>query len=78
MKLLRHPALFALALLVPALGSAPAGAQGTPQQRAACEKDAFKFCGKDIPDADKIEACLRAKLAEISPACRAQFDESKK
>ncbi|HMN73857.1 MAG TPA: hypothetical protein PKA55_18500 [Rhodoblastus sp.] len=70
--------LIALACLLPTVAALPAQAQGTPEQRAACEGDAFKFCGKDIPDPVKIEACLRTHLPEISPACRAQFDERKK
>lgn len=73
------PALpIALACLLSIAASQPAQAQGTPEQRQACEGDAFKFCGKDIPDATKIEACLRARLSDISPACRAQFETAKK
>ncbi|MFT4099177.1 MAG: hypothetical protein QM651_18800 [Rhodoblastus sp.] len=69
----------ALGLLVAPITALPAQAAGTAEQRAACEGDAFKFCGEDIPDAGKIEACLRAKLSQISPACRAQFkDDGKK
>ena len=56
----------------------PAFAQGTAEQKAACEADAFKFCGSDIPDPAKIEACLRAKLSQISPTCRAQFKDDEK
>ncbi|MFO1168141.1 MAG: hypothetical protein U1E19_08500 [Rhodoblastus sp.] len=53
---------YAVLIAVAALLSSPALAQGTPEQRAACEGDALKFCAKDIPNADKIEACLRARL----------------
>lgn len=73
-----RPALIVLTILFSSAPFLPAAAQGTSEQRLACEGDAFKFCGKDIPDATKIEACLRAKLTEISPACRAQFEEAKK
>ncbi len=48
-------------------------AQGTPEQRAACEQDAYKFCPYDVPDTEKVEACLRKYIRSISAACRAQF-----
>jgi len=48
-------------------------AQGTAQERSACEGDAFRFCLGDIPDVPKIEACLRAHERELTPACRDEF-----
>jgi len=71
----KHVVLIAIAAISSATLAFPAFAQGTAQQRAACEGDAFKFCAADIPSAEKIEACLRAKLSEISPACRAEFEK---
>ena len=56
-----------------ALMPAPAAAQGTAEQRSACMGDAFEFCGSEIPDATKVEACLRKNLRKISPACQSQF-----
>lgn len=56
-----------------ALMTAPAAAQGTAEQRSACMGDAFQFCGSEIPDATRVEACLRKNLRKISPACQAQF-----
>lgn len=55
------------------LACAPAAAQGTAQQRSACMDDAYRLCGKVIPDEAKIEACLESRLTELSPACRTQF-----
>jgi hypothetical protein len=48
-------------------------AAGTPEQRRACRHDAFKFCGKEIPDVPRITACMKRNLKKLSPACRAQF-----
>jgi hypothetical protein len=48
-------------------------AQGTDQERSACIGDAFEFCGAEIPDVSKIEACLAQKKQQLSPACRAEF-----
>ncbi|MBV1829766.1 hypothetical protein HNW77_01155 [Komagataeibacter sp. AV436] len=39
----------------------------------ACENDAFKFCGRDIPNKKKIAACLQANRERLRPACRAMF-----
>ena len=39
----------------------------------ACEKDAFKFCGEDIPNKKKIAACLQARREQLRPACRTLF-----
>src|SRR4051812_2100078 len=41
-----------------ALTSAPVAAQGTPEQRAACQGDAQRLCGQYIPDIDGITACM--------------------
>jgi hypothetical protein len=43
---------------------------GTPEQRAACAPDAFRFCSSYIPDAVRVENCLRQRTAELSNACR--------
>lgn len=63
-------ALLAIATLVL---PAAASAQGTPEQRAACTGDAFEFCGAEIPDATRVEACLRKNIRKISPACQSMF-----
>ena len=65
---------FAAAFLAAAaLSPAPAVAQGTAEQRSACMGDAFKFCGSDIPNVSKIEACLKSNVEKLSPACHAEF-----
>ena len=66
-------------LLAGALCSAPAHAQdnrGTAEQRAACAGDAFRLCASDIPEAKRVEACLRRSQAGLSPACRAVFERN--
>ena len=69
MKLFRSAAIFAAACLLPAY----AAAQGTAEQRAACTGDAFQFCGAEIPDPKRVEACLRKNMRQISADCRDQF-----
>lgn len=69
-----RPRLIAATCALAALPFAvPAHAQGTPEQRAACEPDAFRLCNDEIPDAARVEACLRFKMRQLSPACRAVF-----
>jgi hypothetical protein len=62
-------AMTAAAFFLPATASA----QGTAEQRAACTGDAFEFCGAEIPDATRVEACLRKNIRKISPACQSMF-----
>jgi hypothetical protein len=51
--------------------STPAAAQGTPEQRAACEPDASRLCSEFLPEAGPTASCLRRNLRKLSPACRA-------
>lgn len=49
---------------------------GTPEQRAACASDAFKLCSSYIPDATKVESCLRQNKSGLSDACQSVFEQS--
>jgi len=49
-------------------------AQGTDQQREACTPDAFRLCGQFIPDAGRVETCLRNAGPKLSPPCRVVFN----
>ena len=49
---------------------------GTPEQRAACTSDALRLCSSYIPDATKIEFCLRQNKSDLSDACRSVFEQS--
>ncbi len=43
----------------------------TPEQQQACTPDAMRLCQEFIPDVARVTACMRAKRAQLSPACRA-------
>jgi hypothetical protein len=45
------------------------GAQGTPEQQAACQPDVMRLCGNFIPDVDRIVACLKYNEPNLNPAC---------
>ena len=48
--------------------------RGTSEQQASCTPDAFRLCGAYIPDAGKVEACLRQRKSDLSASCRSVFD----
>src|SRR5947199_440114 len=63
--------LLATALLVSI--SPAAGQTYTPEQKQACTGDAFRLCSSEIPDVDRVTACMLRRRTELSPPCRAQF-----
>ena len=65
--------LFGVALM---LVPVPAAAQGTPEQRAACEGDAMRLCGQ-FRDVQQITACMQQNRRYLSPRCRAEFGKRK-
>jgi hypothetical protein len=76
-RLARHLAsttVFALALGLPLSLALPAQAfEVTEAQREACTPDAFRLCSAEIPDADRVAACMDVNVRNLSPACRAVF-----
>jgi hypothetical protein len=48
--------------------------RGTLEQQLACTPDVFRLCGSEIPDANRIVACLRQNTAQLGDACRAVFE----
>jgi hypothetical protein len=63
--------MLATALSV-SMWSAPASAY-TPEQQQACSGDAFRLCSSDIPDVDRITACMIRNKSQLSPGCRVFF-----
>jgi hypothetical protein len=75
----RAPSMAAAGCLLLGLAwVAPAAAQGTPEQRAACEQDAYRLCSQYIPDERRTGNCLRRNRVSLSPACRRLFSGSKR
>jgi hypothetical protein len=67
------PLAVRLGLAAAVLAPAIALAQGTPEQRAACQPDAMRLCSEFIPDVDAITACMTKKRLRLSHACRVYF-----
>jgi hypothetical protein len=50
--------------------------RGTWEQQRACTPDLWRLCGAQIPDVDRIVACLRRNTPQLSDRCRAVFAQS--
>ena len=50
--------------------------RGTWEQQRACTPDVWRLCGAQIPDVDRIVACLRRNTPQLSDPCRAVFEQS--
>jgi len=48
--------------------------RGTFEQQLACTPDVFRLCGEQIPDANRIVACLRQNTSQLSGPCRSVFE----
>jgi len=47
--------------------------RGTWAQQQACTPDVWRLCGNQIPDVNRIVACLRRNTPQLSDQCRAVF-----
>jgi hypothetical protein len=45
----------------------------TQEQQAACSNDAFRLCSAEIPDVDRVTACMVRNQTQLSPGCRVYF-----
>jgi hypothetical protein len=45
----------------------------TMEQQQACMGDAFRLCGSEIPDVERITMCMVRRHTELSPGCRVHF-----
>jgi hypothetical protein len=50
-----------------------AGFSYTMEQQQACMGDAFRLCGSEIPDVERVTMCMVRRQAELSPGCRVHF-----
>jgi hypothetical protein len=68
--------IHALAMMLCATTASAQENRGTPEQRAACAPDAFRFCVSYIPAPLRVENCLRQNMSDLSDACRSVFGQS--
>ena len=46
-------------------------AAATTEERAACTPDVLRLCSSDIPNVERIVACMNRERSKLSPACAA-------
>jgi len=47
----------------------------TASERAACTPDVFRLCSSEIPNVDRIIACMVSKKSSLSAPCKSVFDK---
>jgi hypothetical protein len=68
-----------LATIVAIAAASPAWSEeyrGTWEQQMACTPDVMRLCGDQIPDVNRIVACLRQNTPSLGNSCRAVFESS--
>jgi hypothetical protein len=45
----------------------------TAEQEQMCTGDAMRLCASEIPDVDRVTACMVQKRAQLSDGCKAVF-----
>jgi hypothetical protein len=50
--------------------------RGTMEQQMACTPDVWRLCSDQIPDANRIVACLQQNTPQLSSTCRAVFQSN--
>lgn len=50
--------------------SVAAAHSGTQEEQSACTPDVLSLCFWQIPNEDKIVACLNKNINQLSPECR--------
>ena len=45
----------------------------TPEQEQMCTGDAMRLCSSEIPDVERVTACMVQKRAQLSDGCKAVF-----
>jgi hypothetical protein len=69
----RAALLFAIAAAAVALAAHPGPAFASEAQQM-CTGDALRLCGHEVPNVQRITACMVKQRANLSPGCRAVMD----
>jgi hypothetical protein len=65
--------LFAIASAATVLAARPSLAFSSEAQQM-CTGDAMRLCGHEIPNVQRITACMHKLRAQVSPGCRAVME----
>ena len=71
--------VLSLALAIGSVGALQSTAfaqeyRGTWEQQIACTPDVWRLCSDQVPDVNRIVACLRQNTPQLSNNCRAVFE----
>ena len=72
--MMAYRTIFAFAIL--AFVTSVSAAGETPEERQACANDANALCPDEIPDRERVYACLAKKINQLSSACKKVIRES--
>ena len=64
-------AVFAIATAATVLSAGPSFSSDAQQM---CTGDAMRLCGHEVPNIQRITACMVKNKAQLSPGCRAVMD----
>jgi hypothetical protein len=70
-RTIKIAALFAIAAAATALSTGPSLSSDAQQM---CTGDAMRLCGHEVPNVQRITACMVKQRANLSPGCRAVMD----
>ena len=62
-----------VSILATDISASAQGHMGTPQEQKACNRDASRFCRKDLGNDSAVQSCLQANRAKLSSACSKVF-----
>jgi hypothetical protein len=65
--------LFVIACAATALSARPSLAFSSEAQQM-CTGDAMRLCGHEVPNVQRITACMARNRAHVSPGCRAVME----
>src|ERR1700730_1997118 len=69
--------VLSLVVMIAAAGSAFSEEyRGTVEQQMACTPDVWRLCFDQIPDVNRITACLRQNTPQLSDPCRSVFESN--
>jgi hypothetical protein len=46
------------------------------EEQQMCTGDAFRLCSSEIPDVDRVTACMIRLRSQLSPGCKALFRDA--
>jgi hypothetical protein len=45
----------------------------TAEQQQLCSDDAMRLCSADVPDVERITACMQRQYSQLSKGCKSVF-----